>query len=318
MKKLTTQAVIKEFKKVHGDKYDYSKVEYVNAIQKVKILCIKHGIFLQSSNDHKSGKGCPKCSGTYSPNTEEIIKEFQVIHRNKYDYSKLVYITNSSKVIIICPHHGEFEQRPSSHRKGAGCPACGGNKKLITQDVIKEFKKVHGDKYDYSKVEFKNSHAKVRIVCKKHGEFMQVVHSHRKGAGCPKCFGRGLSTEEIIKEFKKVHGDKYDYSKVKYSNIKTPILIICKIHGKFSQIPDLHKQGGGCPRCGGSFRLTSKEVISNLKKIHGSQFDYSEVNYVNSKTPVTLVCKIHGTFQVSPSIHKNQVGCPKCYSLEKK
>jgi hypothetical protein len=86
--------------------------------------------------------------------TQDVIKEFKKVHGDKYDYSKLLYITNSSKVIIICPHHGEFEQRPSSHKNGAGCSACGGNKKITTQDVIKEFKKVRGDKYDYSKVEY--------------------------------------------------------------------------------------------------------------------------------------------------------------------
>ena len=191
--------------------------------------------------------------------TEEFIKQAKEIHGDKYDYSKVEYKNNSTPVCIICPEHGEFWQRPNSHLKGNGCDACGGTKKLTTEEFIKRSKEIHGDKYDYSKVEYVDYETPVCIICPEHGEFWQIPHTHlsKRNSGCPKCRyvkswntrGR-ITTEEFIEKAKSVHGDKYNYSKVVYKNIRTKVCITCPEHGDFFQLPKHHvSRKHGCPIC---------------------------------------------------------------------
>ena len=309
-KKLTTEEVIAEFKKIHGDKYDYSKTEYNAAHSKVIIRCFEHGEFLQSSDSHKRGSGCPKCSGKGLTN-DEVITELKEIHGDKYDYSKVRYKNAKTKIIIICKEHGEFLQSSDKHKNGASCPKCFG-RGLTTEEFLKEVKKVHGDKYNYSKLEYKNVTKQIIIICSEHGEFSQRPNEHKNGSGCPKCLGVGLTNDEFILDLKKIHNDKYDYSKVQYRNAKTPITIICKKHGDFLQMPSTHKSEAGCNKCSGK-GLTNDEVITELKEIHGDKYDYSKVRYKNAKTKIIIICKEHGEFLQSSDKHKNGASCPKCF-----
>ena len=121
---MNTQEFIEEAKKMHGDKYDYSKVEYVNTRRKVCIICPNHGEFWQTASEHLRGQGCPKCAGNKRLTTEGFIHKAKEVHGGKYDYSKVEYVNNHTKVCIICPEHGEFWQEPSSHLNGNGCPNC--------------------------------------------------------------------------------------------------------------------------------------------------------------------------------------------------
>ena len=257
-KKKTKEEFIKDAREEHGDKYDYSKVEYVNARTKVCIICPEHGEFWQVPSSHLSGRGCPKCSGVYAPTTEEWIASARKVHGDKYDYSNVKYINDRTKVCIICPEHGEFWQTPNNHLAGSDCPKCGiekvrENLSFSKEEFIKKAREVHGDKYDYSKVKYVNSATKVCIICPEHGEFWQEANSHLQGIGCPTCGGTHLlTTEGWITKARKVHGDKYDYSKVKYVNAKTKVCIICSEHGGFRQIPNDHIQGHGCPICNSS------------------------------------------------------------------
>ena len=154
-----------------------------------------------------------------------FINKAKKVHGDKYDYSKVDYVNSQTKVCIICPEHGEFWQTPAEHVRGKSCPLCanikrGSKKRLTIEEFINKAKKVHGNKYDYSKVEYKNASTKVCIICPEHGEFMQIPMAHINGEGCPKCAGKMLKTEDIIKKFKQVHGWKYDYSKVEYKTIQ--------------------------------------------------------------------------------------------------
>ena len=200
MKKLTTIEFIEKAKNIHGDKYDYSKVHYVNNQTKVCITCPVHSEFWQTPAMHLSGNGCPKCwSESYSKQRlkgkDSFIKEAKQIHGEKYDYSKVEYKGTHSKACIICPVHGEFWQTPRKHLDGNGCPMCYGNKKLTTEEFIEKAKSVHGDKYDYSMSVYKNSRTSLKIICPKHGEFMQIPHSHLSGQGCPCCNFSHLENE---------------------------------------------------------------------------------------------------------------------------
>ena len=207
--KKTTKEFITESKTIHNDRYDYSKVEYVNAKTKVCIICPEHGEFWQTPSNHLKGQGCPKCGGIYHYNTQEWVEEAKKVHKNKYDYSKVEYVNNKTDVCIICPEHGEFWQTPNTHLRGSGCPICGQINRTKTKTlplnefIIKAFL-VHGDKYDYSKVEYVNSKTKVCITCPKHGEFWQTPDVHLQGKGCPKCNSSHMESEirNILQENK--------------------------------------------------------------------------------------------------------------------
>ena len=151
--------------------------------------------------------------------TEEFIHEARKKHGNKYDYSKVNYANNATKICIICPKHGEFWQIPHSHLQGRGCPKCrneatGERFRLSKEDFIKKAREKHGDKYDYSKVDYVGALKKVCIICPKHGEFWQEANNHLRGQGCPKCNGdkirerQTLTKEEFIKKAREKHGDK--------------------------------------------------------------------------------------------------------------
>ena len=121
----TTEEFIKKAREVHGDKYEYSKTNYINANTKVCIICPEHGEFWQIPNSHISGSGCPKCVGKEQITTEDFIKKAKEIHGDKYDYSKVVYKGVDTQVTIICPIHGEFQQTPYHHlNRKQGCPIC--------------------------------------------------------------------------------------------------------------------------------------------------------------------------------------------------
>jgi hypothetical protein len=253
MKKKTKEQFIKEAQKVHGDKYDYSKVNYVNTHTKVCIICPEHGEFYQTPSHHLHGQGCPDCARRLT--NDEFIEKSKKVHGDKYDYSKVEYIKNTVKVCIICPEHGEFWQTPISHMGGRGCKKCYiDRKKSSIEDFIEKSKKVHGDKYDYSKVEYDKNNVKVCIICPEHGEFYQQPRSHIVGCCCPKCDAdnKRKTTEQFIERAKEVHDDDYDYSKVEYVNGKTKVCIICPKHGEFLQIPNNHLHGQGCPKCNSS------------------------------------------------------------------
>lgn len=190
-KKPTDEEFIKECKLIHGNKYDYSKVQDAYINEKICIICPEHGEFWISPKEHLEGETCPKCHKDRIRTREDFIQKAKEIHGDEYDYSKVNYVDSKTKVCIICPEHGEFWQIPSSHLAGSKCPMCNSlysaKHKLTTEEFIERSKKIHGNKYDYSKVDYKRSHAKVCIVCPEHGEFWQRAHQHLKGSGCPVC-----------------------------------------------------------------------------------------------------------------------------------
>ena len=141
------------------------------------------------------------------------------------------------------------------------------SRKLTTEEFVQKAREVHGDKYDYSKVEYKNNKEKVCIICKEdgHGEYFKEPSKHLGGQGCPKCSGKAkLTTEEFIEKVRRIHSDKYDYSKVEYKNNKEKICIICPEHGEFYQTPNSHLQGRGCPKCGAVDRSKNRTYTRDI------------------------------------------------------
>ena len=187
---------------------------------------------------------------------QNFIDRCKIVHNNKYDYSKVVYKNISTKVIITCPIHGDFMQIPGCHLDGKGCSKCSKKYKPTNEEFINAAKKVHGEKYDYSKTVYKSNKSNVVITCKKHGDFKQIAREHLRGSECPLCQREmrskrlTLTLEQFIKKSKAVHGDTYDYSLVDYKSCRTPVKIICKKHGIFNQVPvDHYHSKAGCPKC---------------------------------------------------------------------
>lgn len=246
---------------------------------------------------------------------EQIIKQFKEKHRDSFDYSLVRYINGSQKVSIICKKHGIFEQTPAAHKRGQGCAKCMyDGKRGSLDETLQKFKDTHGSRYDYSFVEYQNVDTKVKIICAEHGMFLQSPYYHSLGNGCPKCVGRHKTQDEVIELFKLAHGERYDYSKVIFARMNAKVNIICPEHGVFSQAATNHIAGQGCIRCAGMYQYTTSEIVEKFKSIHGNIYDYSLVNYVNNKTNINIICKIHGSFSQDPSVHLIGGGCIKCSS----
>jgi hypothetical protein len=263
---------------------------------------------------------------------EEFIEKAKAIHGERYDYSNVVYVNTSTKVLLGCPVHGDFLIKPNSHlSQGAGCAKCastlrGNNNKTTTTDsFIEKARLVHGDKYDYSRIEYVRPHAKMTIICPVHGAFQQTSVQHTSGKhGCMKCGSARRAnttrktTEIVVGEFMKHHGDKYDYSSVEYVSGNVVVDIICPEHGVFQQRPNKHRTGNGCPLCGQitsglAQRLTQTEVIGRSSTKHGDKYDYSKVEYITSDKKITIICPKHGEFSQRPIDHyMHGNGCPKC------
>lgn len=226
MKKLSTEEFITKCRKIHGNKYDYSLVNYKNQDTKVEIVCPIHGIFLQRPDHHLAGHECKKCSCNSEKILEQRDKMYEdfiikskIIHSNKYDYSKVIYKNARTKVCIICPEHGEFWVTPDSHLKGHNCLKCSiienaNNHRDNTEDFVSKSKLIHGNKYDYSKCVYIGNKLPVEIVCRKHGSFWQLPYNHLMKKGCPFCVDLSNSSgEKTIEKFLKDNSIEYKRQK---------------------------------------------------------------------------------------------------------
>ena len=183
-----TKEFIAKAVKIHGDRYDYSRVVYENNKTKVVITCRTHGDFKQRPDAHLyQTQGCPICGGSCSYTTEEFVAKAAKIHSNQYDYPKMEYRNNKTKIIITCRIHGDFKQKPDNHLSGNGCPRCGSNYNPTTQEWKRKAVKIHGNRYDYSKVVYENNKTKVVITCRTHGDFKQKPDNHLARHGCSRC-----------------------------------------------------------------------------------------------------------------------------------
>jgi Zn ribbon nucleic-acid-binding protein len=303
--KLTTEIFISKAIQKHGSKYDYSLVDYVHSQSKVQIICQDHGIFKQTPNSHLGGHCCSICTGKggIKLTNETFISKSIQKHGSKYDYSLVDYVNAHTKVNIICPEHGTFEQSPDSHLSGSGCPTCFGVNKITNEIFIERSIQKHGNIYDYSLVKYINIHTKVKIICPEHGVFEQSPSNHLSGSVCPSCSG-------FINKSIQKHGSKYDYSLVEYTKNNEKVKIICKEHGIFEQIPSYHLRGSECPSCVN--KIKTETFISKAIQKHGSKYDYSLVDFKKTKTKLKIICPEHGVFEQSPKRYLGGQACPHC------
>jgi hypothetical protein len=312
----------------HGDKYDYSKVVYTNAHNKVIIICPIHGEFMQEPHDHQSGHGCMQCGRTITINAttmsfNQFIQLANEIHNDKYQYYQVEKF-NGEIITIHCSIHGDFAQRRDVHLRGHGCQECGQEKvaralSSNAREFIAAAIKIHGHRYDYSLVKYVGNKQKVDIICSIHGIFSQTPNSHLQDAGCPECGtisaakARLWDKEEFIKRAHIQHNNKYNYSLVDYTGSHKYITIICPDHGKFVQKSYCHIQGQGCPICvnrisEGEIRWLASLNIPHLITSPQHCIMYGKTRYyVDGFDPITnTIYEFNGDFwHGNPRLYKS-------------
>lgn len=309
----------------HKFRYGYEKVNYVNSMTKIEILCHAHGYFFQNPNSHLAGRGCAICAESKKGHTqrltiEDFIKRARAVHGDKYDYSVAIYINTMTKLEIKCiiDNHGSFFQCPNSHiSQKSGCPKCKGitlhnHQRSNLEDFIKKAVKRHGEKYSYTVSIYVNNTTPLEVICFSHGSFwIKPVRHTDSGVGCPKCSCK-RTQEEAIEIFMNKHLGKYDYSKFTYEKILKKSIIICPVdeHGEFLQHFASHAAGQGCPKC----------VIGNVtSKIENEWLDTLTISHRQFRIPNTrilvdgydvvtnTVYQFHGDFwHGNPDIYKAQ------------
>jgi hypothetical protein len=217
-RKYTDEEFTAKAHNVHDNAYDYAKTRYAGAHKKITFTCPTHGDNTLRAGDHLNGRGCKKCGWSrLAASKQSTLADFIVkanrVHNNRYDYSRSRYTKMQDPITINCTIHGEFTQNANSHLMGRGCPLCGNDsqkKKLRSnrEAFIVKARRIHGNKYDYSQVEYVNAHTKVKIGCAEHGFFEQTPHNHLIGHECAKCqISKG---EKYIEGWLKSHDVTYN------------------------------------------------------------------------------------------------------------
>lgn len=244
---------------------------------------------------------------------------------DKYSYEKIPETFHATdKVAITCKKHGLFYQRASTHAAGIGCMQCGvennaERKRLTTDEFIVKSKRLFGVRYDYSKTIYVKKDVELIITCPEHGDFTITPVQHRwSTTGCLKCDIvnlRAVRKTNALEKARGIHGDKYDYSRVVFTNTTDKVEIVCPEHGSFWQ--SLYDHSGKktkCPTCAiDQGRVTKDDFIERSKVIHGDEYDYSQVEFDRLESLVTIVCKKHGRFRQRANSHLQGNKCKKCF-----
>lgn len=285
---------------VHGGRYDYSKVSYRYAREKVEIVCPEHGSFWQAPHKHIHAKhGCPACKPTARVTEAAFVARVREVHGDSLSVAPGTFTKMFARVKMVCEKHGVFEPLASNVvNNRSGCPKCAAELRGVQQRLTKgvfvaRAEQVHGNRYGYEEAVVSDSTTPITIVCSTHGPFQQSPAKHLTGHGCPVCgvekrtSGITKSREQFVLDAVAVHGDSYDYSRFEYSQARSAGMIVCRKHGPFEQTPDAHLAGKGCPRCTSQVSKWEAEVADFLResgitcertrKVAGVEFDlYAE------------------------------------------
>ena len=333
----TLMNYIDKAKQIHNGKYDYSHIKnIVKRDTRVLIGCPIHGVFEQSMHKHLNGDGCRQCGNIEAGKNriqkarEKFIEQSNQVHSNKYSYVNTNYVKAIQPITVTCLVHGDFITTPYKHLSGTECKQCSYvelcERLKIPWDTYKQrFLSVHGNTYDYSKVEWKGTETAIIVICKKHGEFHILPRSHRAGQGCQKCSKESniqynkLDKDTFIKRSVEIWGTRYNYSNVDYVDSNHKVWIICPIHGEFQQFPANHYRYG-CGSCGRHANIRTRELNERCRKefldkanqVHQNKYIYPHTEYINASTKLTVTCTKHGNFKISPNNHLRGKGCPEC------
>ena len=269
--RVSAEQFLKRFEEQHPDGLLSIQIEeYTNMHSKITVTCRLHGSFKALPSNLVRKTGCPKCASEIAGDKRRIsqttfVKRCQKAHGNIYNYDLVDYTTMAQKVTIVCPIHGAWEAIAANHVQGkSGCPVCDRTKTKDRFASINRISKsvffarceaIHSGKYDYSQADFTGVTEKILVICKEHGAFKQLANSHLSGKGCPKCgiLTRAIKAtstrEDLLKHFRSVHGDRYDYLLPERIKFTDKAEIVCEEHGLFRQLVKSHFEGKGCPKC---------------------------------------------------------------------
>lgn len=327
--KYTSESFIKYAKEKHGEKYNYSLVDFKNMENEVIIICPEHGEFKQRPCLHLRGSGCFICAKNKiklkQKRIDNFIEKCYLRHGDRFDFSLSEYKGIYSDIKVICKEHGEFYANASKFLKSNPCEECKKKYKKSTAKLIlkKEFldKMLElNSKYNYSLMnkEIYKFHEIIEIICPEHGKFKQRLSEHYKGHRCEKCTTTENNKKKILDQnilIKKViekHGDKFDFSKVNYTRHNKKVIVICKKHGEFQVcLKNLINKKNGCIKCYEEERV--KVFIEKLKKIYGEIYNYSKIELLKRDRKVPIICSKHGEILVKPTILLYGTGCPECH-----
>ena len=314
---------------------------YTSARENIRVYCLKHGAFEKVASallkDNRSKHPCPKCVKEIL--AEEVIAAWpdylekikNAVDCSDLDFSQVEYKGSQEKIEIICKKHGSFKAIPASMlNKKSGCPKCGQSNrtKLGASKILDRLREVHGETYNFEIPEDAVRQTKIKYVCSKHGSKFAKIDALLQGKGCRDCAvearaaNRTLTTAEWIKRARKVHGERYSYDKSKYVTGKTKLIVTCKEHGDFEINPSNHVSlKRGCKVCsGGSFlnadnskkRLTQKQFLFKANEVAPENLDFTKSVYKDTRTNVTVTCKIHGDFLIRPGNLFQGGNCRHC------
>lgn len=325
--------------------YDFSQVVYEKAAKRVTVICPDHGEVHIKPEDllRESQKfPCPICEKLYKRNlkaqkywNEYLLPKLNEKFKERLDFSETIYVNATTPIIYKCIHHGYKQALVTSllRDNSLGCKDCAiESHTLGLEEFIRRAREVHGNKYDYSEVEYINCEIKVKIFCKKCQEFFwQTPVAHLNGQGCAKCSKNYRKTPEEYKiYFEELLGYKFDFSLAQFKDNKTKVEIICKKCGHhffkkpnalLNDIKKLKDHEPHCPNCEKAHtNWNTKTFVEWLKSIWGDKYDYSKVDYINFKTKIELICPEHGSFWKIPndlySNRNREIICPKCNTSE--
>jgi len=319
--------------KIHNNKYKYDLTNFKGMQSNIIAICPIHGEFEINCHNHcrPDGNircGCKKCKNDLNRKYKENkFLEFCYNNYPQFDYSKINYINETTKVEIICKIHGSFFVTPYLFRQGVNCKFCKQRNWTYTiNEFIECANKKHKNKYDYSLItDIKSIKHKQKIICPIHGIFEQSLFNHLQGQGCPYCNHKSKPWEEndVKNKIIEIYGDVFTFEKFKYINRNCNFILTCKKHGDFeTNFTKLIDRQMGCPNCRIEKHKNEKikEFISECKKYYGNLYDYSKSKWYNDEENkrIIVTCKEHGDFYVNPKYHKiGKNVCPECSKTNK-
>lgn len=344
--KLTNELFINRVNIIHGEnRFSFDKLNYINNSTKVILNCNKHNEYFEIKPDSilkNNSIGCSKCLKEYRDKIHKkpldvFIKQVEdKFGKDKFGFDKCDYIDSKTNLTLFCKTHNEyFEVTPTNflRKRTIGCPKCFTEFQFIFKRkplnvFIEEVENKFGkDRFGFDKCDYINNNTKVEIFCKKHNEYFKVTPTNflrKDSKGCPKCMVENTvitNNENFISRSKVIYGDKYDYSKTNYINTTEKVTLICNKHNHEFQVTPSYFLSkvvdNYCPICikEKKPRLSLDEYIFRSRSIHGENtYDYSKVNYINSKKNIELICNKHNhSFLIRADSHLDRVrGCPIC------
>lgn len=267
---------LEKARKAHGNKYDYSHVDFVRKSDHVKILCPHHGPFTQSVENHTrktKPAGCKACGievrrQHFKRTNDEFIGLSKEKFGNLFDYSLVDYINQDTKITLVCKTHGEFTVTPVSHLQSpTGCPRC--SKEACDRDRIMPFsivhgklKSVHGDKYRFIENTYKGTDSKISFACPIHGQREQHVYNLLNGHGCSMCDTDTIRTiDDFQFKLNTLYGDMFKVLSKEWQGQLVPHWVMCRYGHKLNIPPRIYYNLYGCPKCNDEKETTAIYLI---------------------------------------------------------